>query len=217
MGRIIQFPARLPAKFGFEPAKKRNADDQHQLNLFSSRLTEIRRLPADISPFEEALLLDERNDCGAEKLYRRAILEGDLVADAYCNLGIIESEAGRTTKAFDCFTKSLEHDSRHFESHYNLGNLYFEGDNLRLARMHYEFAGEINPTFPNLYFNLGLVLALLGERQAAIDAFVKYQLLAPPEERRNADDLLDGLRRALSATGRNTSAPTGVRRQEKDL
>ncbi len=105
-------------------------------------------------------------------------------------------------KAFDCFTKSLEHDPRHFESHYNLGNLYFEEDNLRLARMHYELAAEINPAFPNLYFNLGLVLALLDEKKAAIDAFLKYQRLAPPEERKNADDLIAGLKRSLAAPTR---------------
>jgi hypothetical protein len=45
-----------------------------------------------------------------------------------------------------------------------LGNLYFEGDNLRLAKMHYELAAEINPIFPNLYFNLGLVLGLMEEK-----------------------------------------------------
>ena len=80
------------------------------------------------------MLLDEREDRRAADSYRRAIAEGDCPADAYCNLGIIESKAGRMAKAFDCFTKSLEHDPRHFESHYNLGNLYFEEDNLRLAQ-----------------------------------------------------------------------------------
>jgi hypothetical protein len=70
--------------------------------------------------------------------------------------------------------------------------------------MHYELAAEISPTFPNLYYNLGLVLALLEEKKAAIDAFLKYQLLAPQEERKNADDLISRLKRSLTMTGRNT-------------
>jgi hypothetical protein len=70
--------------------------------------------------------------------------------------------------------------------------------------MHYELAAEINPIFPNLFFNLGLVLALLEEKKAAIDAFVKYQQLAPREERRNADDLISGLKRSLACHGHNT-------------
>src|SRR5512134_1386503 len=155
MGNIIPFPAKQPSKFGFERVSKRKKGNPDQLNLFPARMAEVLRLPASISPFEEALLLDEHCDSRAEALYRRAIEEGDLVADAYCNLGIIESKAGRTAKAFDCFTKSLEQVPRHFEAHYNLGSLYFECDNLRLARMHYELATEINPTSSNLYFNLG--------------------------------------------------------------
>jgi tetratricopeptide (TPR) repeat protein len=204
MDKIIPFPAKQPSKFGFERVKKRRKDNSPQLNQFSSSLGQILRLPSNLSPFEEALLLDERDDRRAGELYWRAISEGDLAADSYCNLGIIESKAGRMTKAFDCFTRSLEHDARHFESHYNLGNLYFEEDNLRLARLHYELAAEINPAFPNLYFNLGLVLALLEEKKAAIDAFVKYQRLAPPEEGRNADDLIRGLERSLAKAGENT-------------
>jgi tetratricopeptide (TPR) repeat protein len=205
MGKIIQFPAKQPSKFGFERVRKRREENPDQLNLFSSGLGKLLRLPTNISPFEEALLLDERDDSRAGEAYLRAISEGDLAADAYCNLGIIESKAGRNTKAFDCFTKSLEQDPKHFESHYNLGNLYFEGDNFRLAKMHYELAAEINPTFPNLYFNLGLVLALLEETKAAIGALVKYQLLAPPEELRNAEDLLIGLRKSLTRTGGNAA------------
>jgi len=202
MGKILPFPQKQPSRFGFERVRKRRKENPDQLNLFSSGLGQILRLPTNISPFEEALLLDERDDSRAGETYLRAISEGDLAADAYCNLGIIESKAGRNTKAFDCFTKSLEQDPKHFESHYNLGNLYFEGDNLRLARMHYELAAEINPTRPNLYFNLGLVLALLEEKKAAIDAFIKYQLLAPCKDRRNVEDLISGLRKSL-ATDRN--------------
>lgn len=205
MGKIIQFPSKQPSKFGFERVKKCKKENSDQLNLFCASPGQILRLPTNITPFEEALLLEERGDSQAEKAYRRAILEGELVADAYCNLGIIESNAGGVAKAFDCFTKSLEHDPRHFESHYNLGNLYFECDNMPLARMHYELAAEINPMFPNLYFNLGLALALLEEITVAIDVLVKYQLLASPEERGIADDLISGLKRSLARTGRNTA------------
>ena len=204
MDKIIPFPAKQPSKFGFERVKKRRKDNPAQLKLSSPGSGRILRLPSNLSPFEEALLLDERHDRRAGELYRRAIAEGDLAADAYCNLGIIESKAGKMTKAFDCFTRSLEHDSRHFESHYNLGNLYFGEDDLRLARMHYELAAQINPAFPNLYFNLGLVLALLEEKKAAVEAFIKYQHLAPPEEGRNADDLIRGLKQSSAKVGENT-------------
>lgn len=205
MGKITRFPAKQPSKFGYARVKKHRKEDPDQLNLFASRMGQVLKFPSVMSPFEEALLLDERCDSRAEEAYLKAISAGDFTADAYCNLGILESRAGKIAKAFDCFTKSLEQDPRHFEAHYNLGNLYFEGDNLRLARMHYELAAEIHSEFPNLYFNLGLVLALMDEKQAAIEAFVKYQRLAPPSECRNADDLINGLRKSLEEAGRNTA------------
>lgn len=199
MGRIIPFPSREPSRFGYERARKRRKENPDQLKLFSPKRAEVLRLPTGISPFEEALMLDERGDGRAEASYRRAIEEGDLVVDAYCNLGIIESGAGRIGKAFDCFTKALEYDPRHFEAHYNLANLYFEAENLRLAKLHYELASEINPEFRNLWYNLGLVLALLDEKKAALDAFERFRFLAPEEDRRIADDLIQGLRNSLAS------------------
>ncbi|MGO9378281.1 MAG: hypothetical protein ACLP29_06980 [Dissulfurispiraceae bacterium] len=190
MGKILQFPAKKQSKFGFERVNKHRGNNATQMNLFSSGLGSIRDQSSYPSTFDEALLLDERNDMDAEKLYRRAISEDDHVADAYCNLGIIESRAGRTAKAFDCFTRALEYDARHFEAHYNLGNLYFEADNLKLAKMHYELAIKIRSDFPNLYFNLGLVLAVLGERKAAVVAFVKHRLLSPNYDHRLVDSLI---------------------------
>lgn len=201
MGKVLQFSPKPPQKFDFERVKKRKKDgpiQRGQLSLFASQGAQVLRLPTDIGPFEEALLLDERGDVRAEEAYRRAIAEGDSVADAYCNLGILESKAGNVAKAFDCFTKSLEHDPRHFESHYNLGNLYFEEGNLRLARMHYELAAEIEPTFSNLYFNLALVHALNDDYPGALAALSKHKELAPKNIGEKADELLGNLKRSLA-------------------
>ena len=200
MGKVLQFSPKPPVKFDFEMVKRRKKDgvgQRDQLNLFHSSGAQVLRLPTEISPFEEALLLDERKDERTEVAYRNAIDQGDSVADAYCNLGILESKAGRTAKAFDCFTKSLEHDPRHFESHYNLGNLYLEEGDVRLARMHYELAAEVEPGFTNLYFNLGLVHALNDDYPSALATLTKYKELAPPHEGAKADELLFNLQLSL--------------------
>ena len=78
--------------------KQVEAELQGQMNLFKPRQATISHL---LSPFEEALLLHERGDEKAAELYRDAIEEGDNVADAYCNLGIIELERERVPKALD--------------------------------------------------------------------------------------------------------------------
>jgi len=194
---IIQFLPKQPAKYGFERVKKRARKGANaQPDLFSPG-AEILRLPSKLTPFEEALLFDERNDGRTEGAYRRAIREGDCVDGAYCNLGILLSKAGQSAKAFDCFTKALQHNPRHFQSQFNLGNFYFEQDNLRLARMHYELAIELQPDCASVYFNLALVAALSNDLAAAIEALQRYKALSSVPEGDTVDDLLEKLQRAL--------------------
>src|SRR5262249_53382179 len=140
------------------------------------------------------------------ELYQRAIDEGDCIADALCNLGIIQSRSGQVPQAFDSFTAALKNNPRHFEAHYNLANMYFEVEDHRLARVHYQIAAEIDPSFPNPYFNLGLVLALENDLAAAVFALTSYQSLATPDEARKADELLLNLRKSLAYLKSNSGS-----------
>jgi len=200
MGQILKFPVQT-ARFGYKRVRKRasSVESPDQLQLFHQPTAKILRLAAELSWFEQALMLDEHGDLQAADFYTKAIAEQDCVADAYCNLGIIESRNGNTARAFDCFTTSLKHEPRHLESHYNLGNLYFDANDLRLAQLHYEIAAEMEPSFANVYFNLALVQAINNDLAAAVGTLSRYQQLAPEHERRNADELLHNLKRSLSA------------------
>jgi tetratricopeptide (TPR) repeat protein len=200
MGQILKFPVQA-SKFGYKRVKKRARAAEHpdQLHLFSQPTAEILHFTPDLSRFEQALLFDERGDLKAAELYQKAIEEDDCVSDAYCNLGIIESQKGNTTRAFDCFTTALKYNPRHSEAHYNLGNLYFEVDDFRLAQIHYEMAAEVDPAFPNVYFNLALVRALTSDLDGAVGALTKYQALVPADEGRNAGELLQTLKKSLAA------------------
>jgi Flp pilus assembly protein TadD len=200
MAQILKFPIQA-SKFGYKRVKRRAnaAEDQHQLDLFPRPNAQILNFASALSRFEEALMLDERGDVKAAELYAQAIEEHDCVADAYCNLGIIESQKGNTAKAFDRFTTSLKHDPRHSESHYNLGNLYFEVNELRLAQTHYEMAAEVQPSFPNVHFNLALVQAINNDLSAAVSSLTRYQELVSETEGRIAGELLDNLKRSLAA------------------
>ena len=203
MGQILKFPAE-GAKLGYKRVRKRKAEeDPGQLHLFPQVTAPILSFAAPLSPFEQALLFDERGDAKAADLYFKAIEGQDRVADAYCNLGIIESQNGNTTKAFDCFTTSLKHDPRHSEAHYNLGNLYFELNDFRLAQVHYEMAGEVDPSFANAYFNLALVQSINKDFGAAISALTKYQALVSGNEARDVEEMLRSLKASL-ATAKNS-------------
>src|SRR5438093_7904352 len=209
MGQILKFPSQA-SKFGYKRVKQRAkaTDNPDQLNLFPRATAQILNFAPALSWFEQALLWDERGDAKAVELYRKAIAEGDCVADAFCNLGIIESQKGNTAKAFDCFTASLKHDPRHSEAHYNLGNLYFDVNDLSLAQVHYEMAGEVDPSFANVYFNLALGQAIRNDLGAAVSALTRYQELVPADEARNADELLHNLRKSLAASGNSRFGAT---------
>ena len=84
------------------------AELQGQLNLF--RRPEVGKLSRLLTPFEEALLLHEQGDPKAAEWYLEAINDGDNVAEAYCNLGIINERDGNFGKALDNFTLSLKHE-----------------------------------------------------------------------------------------------------------
>jgi tetratricopeptide (TPR) repeat protein len=152
-------------------------------------------MPSSLTPFEEALMLDEKGDPKAIDAYRNAVNLSDCESDAYCNLGILEYESGNTVKAIDSFTKSLKSEPRHFESHYNLANLYSELGNLPLARVHYEFANELNPNFPDIRFNLGLVYAMTRNFKPALKILSEYKEMVPPEEGAVADKLIESIRK----------------------
>ena len=155
------------------------AELQGQLNLFRVETSRLARL---LSPFEEALLLHEQGDAKAAESYLEAISDGEYVAEAYCNLGIINKDLGKLGKALDNFTLSLKHEPRHVEAHYNLGNLYFDAGELRLALLHYEAAAQIEPGFSLVYFNLALVHFKLNDLPASLAAIETYKELRQPDE-----------------------------------
>ena len=200
MGQILKFPVQA-SKLGYKRVRKRPkaAESPDQLHLFSLPTAQILPFAPELSVFEQALILDERGDPTAAEFYAKAIAQQDCVADAYCNLGIIESQKGNTTRAFDCFTTSLEHNPRHSEAHYNLGNLYLDVNDLRLARIHYEMAGQVDPSFANVYFNLALVQAISNDLASAVAALTRYQELVSEAEGRKVDELLHNLKKSLAA------------------
>ena len=201
MARIFKLAGGSAERFGYKRAargRRGRRETPGQMNLFGGT-ARIVPLPTRLSRFEEALLLHERGDDAAAAKYREAISEGDCAADAWCNLGILESQAERNREALACFSRSLQKDPALFEAHYNLGNLHFELDNLAAARVHYEIARSITKSYPQLYFNLALVLASDNDLPGAIDALQKYRELAPAEEAAKADDLLQNLQDSLQS------------------
>ncbi|MEO8472772.1 MAG: tetratricopeptide repeat protein [Chryseolinea sp.] len=199
MAKVIKFPIPTPEKFGPQRVRKKKdtgIEKYGQLNLFSGgKVIRLNKL----SDFEEALILDDQGDRKAAiKLYLKAIKSEEALSDAYCNLGIIEWQNGDQTKAVDYLTMSLRHDPRHFEAHYNLANLFGEIGNFPLAKSHYRISIELEPTFPNSYFNLGLSLAMNKEFADAIQILHQYRELVTGADQQQADELILKFGNAMS-------------------
>jgi len=202
MGKVVKFELKAAPKFAFKKVKSRkisSTENSNQLNLFNSKHEgKVLKLPYNLAIFDEALLFDEQGKDKAEELYWEAILNGESVPDAYCNLGILQFNAGNKAKAIDCFTQSLKAEPRHFESHYNLANLYLEVENIALARLHYEVAAEIEPGFPNVFYNLGVVYAMTRDFEKAAAGLERYTSMVTDEESLEARGLLLSIRESLS-------------------
>lgn len=199
MARVVQFPVHPPKKLGPKKVRRRrkpNLEDHGQLNLFDAAKVQAKvvSMATTHSFFEKALELDEAGQSDeAERHYLLAIEHQQSVEDALCNLGIMKSSQGEHAKAMDYLTKCLQKSPRHFEAHYNLGNVYSELGNLTLAKAHYELSIEIEPSYPNGFYNLGLVLISLREYEEAIRVIHKYLDLAPSDEHQVANELIKTL------------------------
>ncbi len=182
-------------------ARQIEAELSGQLNLFPERGGLLIQLPIKISPFEEALLLHEQGDHRASEMYMKAILGGECISDAYCNLGILDYESKNVVGAFDNFTSALKHDPRHFESHFNLAHLYFEAGDFRLALLHYELSAMLEPNSTSVHFNLGLIHAINGELTTAIQELNQAKKNATEEESAQVEELLASLQNVIKEPG----------------
>ncbi len=198
MAKVVKFPIPTPEKFGPERVRKKKETSTQkpgQLNLFTGgKVIRLNKL----TDFEEALFIDERGESKeAKKLYLKAIEQGDSLADAYCNLGIIEWQEGNQSKAVDYFTLALKNYPRHFEAHYNLANLYSELGNFPLATAHYKISIELEPAFSNSYFNLALTHAINREFAEAVNLLKQYRELTTADDQKQTDELIQKLLGAI--------------------
>ncbi len=177
-----------------------------QLNLFEETTEHSTLIQFPRSVFLEALHAQERHEESARALFLKAIEAEEYVADSYCNLGVLEFEATRVAPAVDFLTLALRHDPRHFEAQYNLANVYLDAGQYRLAQLHYEIALEIEPSYPNLSYNLGVAYGLQGDLERSHRCFARYSELSP-DAAESVSPLLAQLQYALSASRANAPAP----------
>ena len=200
MAELIPFP-NVPSKLAFRKSGvSRRRTDPDQLDMFHQPPRgKVLSLPPRTSPFEEALARDEAGDLSASDYYRRAIDAGDYPSGAYCNLGVLSVEAGKPSEAIDFLTLALVDNPRHLESHYNLGNIYFDEGDFKLARLHFEICVRIDPDFSYAHFNLAVSHLMLENEPSALICLDRYLELVPEDNGNRARRLLIRLKEITQA------------------
>jgi tetratricopeptide (TPR) repeat protein len=92
----------------------------------------------------------------------------------YCTLGVAYKNTGNLGKAVVCYKKSIETDPTHAEAYYNLGNIYAQNKQFRIARDLYRRAMKIDPKATRAYNNLGNIYFETGR----LDSALKYYGIA---------------------------------------
>jgi tetratricopeptide (TPR) repeat protein len=198
MARILKLVTGRKGSYCRARGRTEVEEADEQLSLFSGEATNIVSLESGLSPFDAALMMDRTGRAEARSAYLDAVRTEDRVADAYCNLGILDAAAGAYDDAIDWFAKSLATASDHFEAHYNLGCLYLDLEMFGPARVHLGVAASRRPDSAELQFNLAVALAGAGQFAASAAALRQFRLLSPePDKDASAGRLLGELEKAL--------------------
>ncbi len=162
---------------------------------------EAKLLPTESSAFERALRLHDQDDLRARTWYKLAIESGDCVADAWCNLGILESGEGWKSKAIQCFRKAILVEPRHFEAHFHLGNLFFDSGNFSEARIHYRIAEDISADHPPLMHQQAMIMLMERQYGEAINLLKRYANMVDEASRQRAMGLIQRIRGTVAMDG----------------
>ena len=129
-------------------------------------------------------VLLERGSLGAARTAARAALDGAVGAErdpasattldaARAALARVENQEGidlaargELDAALFCFKRAVDLDSSWSGPHVNMGAIFAQIGNVERARVSYETAVETDPQNPLGYYNLGILLADLGDLQS---------------------------------------------------
>jgi tetratricopeptide (TPR) repeat protein len=124
------------------------------------------------------LLQEQGNLDGAMEHYKRAIALEPRNPNLLYNLALACERSGEPTQAIAIYYQALQFDSRHAESHHQLGCL-LQADRPTAALAHLQQAIQYQPDFAEAYNSIGLLWQRRMELTAAIASFEQAIALDP--------------------------------------
>jgi tetratricopeptide (TPR) repeat protein len=93
----------------------------------------------------------------------------DTLPNAWNNLGLLETQEGRTPEAVSCFQEALRLSPDHLIALDNLGNAYRQQKQWEQARTVLERAVAVGPQDPEANYSLGMVFAQMDDNDQAYE------------------------------------------------
>jgi tetratricopeptide (TPR) repeat protein len=200
-----------------EQARRRGVTDERTRRtlalayLHSGRTDEARStLEADRSTADPETLAalgrieaESGRHAEARQAFARALEIDPSFPAARVDLAILKMAEGRFDDARAELEAALEKDRYHAEGWNALGVLYSREEKPAEAIRAWERAVEIDPRLPDALYNLAAGRSRSGDLEGAIEAMERYSVLVDGEERRQALQILEDLKRQPG------SPPTG--------
>jgi tetratricopeptide (TPR) repeat protein len=103
----------------------------------------------------------------------------ETAADHFARGIALEEDPATQLEAIEAYKKAIELEPGHAAAHINLGTLYYNRQDYKLAEAYYRKAIEVDPRYALAYFDLGNVLDETGRLDDAIRAYRQAIALAP--------------------------------------
>jgi len=129
------------------------------------------------SLFERAQSLEDSDPAAAEATYLQALALDPTLEEAYLNLGVLWSEAGRFSELVRLSDAGLQHCPSSALLHFNRGVALDHLELLDEAAASYERSLELDPTLADAHFNLAQLHQEAGDEQGALRHYSAYRRL----------------------------------------
>src|SRR5690606_10954351 len=109
----------------------------------------------------------------AARLYEGALAEDEFDVDYLNNLSVIYRLVKRYDEAIAALRKLLSRTPKNAEAYKNLGLIYLDQDNVRLAEFVLAEARKLDEEDAGVFNNLGLIALRNGDRRQAMGLFAR--------------------------------------------
>jgi tetratricopeptide (TPR) repeat protein len=118
----------------------------------------------------------------AEKAFLAALASDPKMATAQANLGVVYYELGQFPQAASAFEAVLKAEPSDAATMYLLAAVRLQEENLPEAEKLLLAARDIKPDLPEVYYGLGVLYRLKGQKEDAIQAFEKFLAIGPGQD-----------------------------------